>query len=512
MDYLGKFIAQVRNRLAVAVLIGNGLVILGWWLAQQYLKLNTAEVLLVMGCASLLGIILLPWITSRFVTRPTRLIWQAILHIAPDVPNVPPPDIRQRGAGHELVTYLTSQIYQLANVADELANTNANARPNLTNEFVANSIPLPLMVLDKNRTVLFANNSMCTYIEQPQKDVIGQNLYSVLDMSFNSDKTFDSWLKKTKTKAPVASKTWERVRIEVGEHGTRRQFDLVAYYNKNNPNDFETMLVFFDRTKRYNQDDQALNFVALAVHELRTPVTLLRGYIEALEEDLEGKLDEETAGFMRKMRASAQSLSSFINNMLNVARVESNQLVLELHEEKWPGIVQSAVNDLSLRAKIRGVELSAHINNELPTVGVDRAGVYEVLINLIDNAIKYSKPGQKVIIEAHLTRDGMVETSVKDSGVGIPANVIPNLFEKYYRSHRSRDKAGGTGLGLFLCKSIIDAHGGKIWVRSREGEGSTFGFTLHPYANLTEEQKKGENKGITRSAHGWIKNHSLYSR
>ncbi len=87
---------------------------------------------------------------------------------------------------------------------------------------------------------------------------------------------------------------------------------------------------------------------------------------------------------------------------------------------------------------------------------------------------------------------------------------MPHLFEKFYRSHRSRNQVGGTGLGLYLSKAIVDAHGGRLWVRSREGQGSTFGFTVQPYTNLADKQKNGDD--ITRGAHGWIKNHSLYSR
>jgi two-component system sensor histidine kinase VicK len=90
--------------------------------------------------------------------------------------------------------------------------------------------------------------------------------------------------------------------------------------------------------------------------------------------------------------------------------------------------------------------------------------------------------------------------------------VLPNLFDKFYRNHRTKTEVGGTGLGLFLCKSIIDAHGGQIWAKSKEGEGSTFGFTLVPYAKLADELKTGDNADITRTAHGWIKNHSLYRR
>jgi len=106
----------------------------------------------------------------------------------------------------------------------------------------------------------------------------------------------------------------------------------------------------------------------------------------------------------------------------------------------------------------------------------------------------------------------MIETSVQDFGLGITTSIMPNLFTKFYRDHRNRAQIGGTGLGLYLSKAIIDAHGGSIWVRSKPGEGSTFGFTLVPYAQLTEESKRSGNNEIVRGAHGWIKNHSLYRR
>lgn len=512
MDHLEKFVLQVRTHLVVMLLINNVLVIATWWVMQHTLRLDPVLVLAAIIVVSVVSMILVPLASTKFIAEPTRLIWQAILHIAPDVANMPAPDLKKPSLGHELVMYLTSHIYQLASVVENLEKTNASKPADLTSDFVANSMPLPLMVLDKNQTVLFANSAMGAYLERAPKDIINQNVYSVLDMSFNSPQTFDAWLENARNREAVAAQTWERVRIDVGEYRNRRQFDLAAYYNKNNPQGFETMLIFFDHTTTYAQDDQSLSFVSLAVHELRTPVTLLRGYIEVLEEELEGKMDEEMSDFMRKMRAAAQSLAAFINNMLNVARIESNQLVLKLHEDQWPGIVQTAVSDLSLRAKLQGVEIETEIAQGLPSVGVDRVGIYEVLINLIDNAIKYSPGGQRIIIKSYLKQDGVIETTVQDFGAGIPTNIMPNLFEKFYRSHRSRSQVGGTGLGLYLCKSIIDAHGGKIWVRSQEGQGSTFGFTIIPYSSLAEEQKTGDNKDIIRGAHGWIKNHSLYSR
>jgi signal transduction histidine kinase len=215
---------------------------------------------------------------------------------------------------------------------------------------------------------------------------------------------------------------------------------------------------------------------------------------------------------MAKMSATAQQLSAFVNNILNVARVDNDQLSLRLHEEDWSDIVESTVEMMSLRAKVRGISLTQKIADGLPTVGADRISIQEVIANLIDNAIKYSGTSKEIIISTRLNGEGLVETTVQDFGVGVPGAVLPNLFTKFYRDHHNRAQIGGTGLGLYLAKAIVTAHGGNIWVESKEGKGSTFSFTLLPYAKLAEETKNSDNKELVRSAHGWIKNHSLYRR
>ncbi len=512
MDHLQRFVSQFRGRLFIILLIDNAVVFADWWVVEHIFKLSDMGLAISLVATSFVAVAILPWVSARYLTNPTRLIWQAILHIAPDTANVPAPDLKRGGLGHDLVMSLVSHVYQLASVVDTVEKTAANRHQDLHANFVANSMPLPLIVLDKDQNILFANKTMCDYLGLGENETMGRNVYSVLDLSFSSEETLDKWLGNVRQNSPVASNTWERVRL-IQAGNTTHQFDLAAYYNRSNPEGFEVMLIFFDHAS-YEQDDQALGFVALAVHELRTPITLLRGYIEALEEDMEGKLSTEDAVFMHKMKAQAQSLTAFINNMLNVARIESDQLVLKLHEDTWKDIVGTAINDANLRAHVQGVNLVAEVAPGLPTVGVDRVGVYEVLMNLIDNAIKYSgkSVNKKVIVKAVLNKEGMVETTVQDFGAGIPASILPNLFEKFYRSHRSRNQVGGTGLGLYLSKAIVDAHGGHIFVNSKEGEGATFGFTVLPYSKVAEEKKNGDNNNISRGAHGWIKNHSLYSR
>jgi len=514
MDNLQKFVSQVRGRLVVILLINNLLLFVDWWVIEHLIGASTGKLIITLTVITVLSLTLLPWLSTKVITQPTKMIWQAILHIAPDAANVPAPNLKQHSIGRELVANLVSHVYQLASVVDTVEKTAARAHADLKTDFIANSLPLPLIVLDKNQNILFANKAMLDYVKLSASDAVGQSVYSVLDMSFGNEHTLDAWLVQAKANRPVDTKTWERVRLNLPNNQPVRQFDLAAYYNRSNPEGFETLLVFFDHTDSYSQDDQALSFVALAVHELRTPITLLRGYLEALEEDMQGSLTPETADFIHKMKVSAQSLTAFINNMLNVARIENDQLVLQLREDTWPNIVRTAIDDLSLRARVLDVEISANIAPDLPTVGVDRVSMYEVLLNLLDNAIKYSakSPNKEVLISATVNAEGLVETTVQDAGVGIPAGILPNLFEKFYRSHRSKAQIGGTGLGLYLSKAIVEAHGGHIWVRSKEGIGSTFGFTIVPYAKLADEKKNGDNNDINRGVHGWIKNHSLYSR
>jgi len=511
MEYLRRFATQVRTRLFVLLIIDNLVFLLDWWLVEHVFHLTGVELVAALVIVPALALTFIPWLSTRYLTQPTKLISEAILHLSPgSAEPVPAPNPASAHFGKELVASLIHDVYELATVADRYKSQSEHT-DHLNAGYIASSLPVPLLILDSKQIVTFVNDCAASYLGKSAADLIGKDLYSVLDMLFTSDETLDKWLQDVRAHKATATNSWERVRLNPTDEHTLLLFDMAAYYNRDNPSGIETMLVLFDHTKAYSQDDQAVSFIALTVHELRTPLTLLRGYIEAFEEELGGKLDPQMKDFMFKMSATAQQLMAFVNNILNVARVDGDQLVLQLHEQHWDQVVRSAANGLALRAKVRGITLEYSIARDLPTVGADRVSIIEVINNLVDNAIKYSGKSSHIRITTKLNAEGLVETTVQDFGVGIPASAIPNLFTKFYRDHHNRAQIGGTGLGLYLCKAIVSAHGGNIWVTSKEGEGSTFGFTLIPYAQLTAEQKNG-NTDIVRGAHGWIKNHSLYRR
>ncbi|MEO6513561.1 MAG: PAS domain-containing sensor histidine kinase [Candidatus Saccharimonadales bacterium] len=512
MDNLQQLLNQIRKHLVAVLLLENAIVLAVIWVGDTYFNVPLGYLLLASGCLALILITIITVVTGQYVIEPTRALWQAIVHLAPQEQGVAAPNLDKLRVGRSLVANLTAQIYQLATNAEHIDAVTDKQTGNARAEFVMNNLPLPLLILDAEQTIVFANESANKYLGREPADIITKNVYSVLDMSFPSDDTFDTWLKTSQANNATASKLWERVRLNVTDNQPTRLFDLAGYFNKDNSDKNETMLVLFDHTSQYSQDDQAVSFIALSVHELRTPLTVLRGYIEAFEEEFDGKLSPELQDFMYKMKATAQQLAAFVNNILNVARVDEDQLVLELNESGWNEVVKTAVDTMTLRAKVRGITLETKLGDNLPSVGIDRVSIHEVINNIIDNAIKYTGKSTKILISTGLNKEGMVETTVQDWGVGIPENIMGNLFTKFYRDHRNRAQIGGTGLGLYLSKSIITAHGGNIWIKSKVGEGSTFGFTLLPFTELAAERKNSDNKEIVRSAHGWIKNHSLYRR
>jgi signal transduction histidine kinase len=512
MDLLQQLRRQV-TWYVIALLLALNVLLAGiWYGLVRFTVLDPAPIAIISLAAGIIASLIIAFIITTWAIQPLRVFWEALQRLNEGDRNPAIPQAKDLRLAGELVANLTAQVYQLAAQAAQTNTQQQHQKADPTHNFIAQNLPLPLLLLDANETITFVNQAAAQYLGQPAADLVGTNIYLVLDMYFPSNDTFDGWLNAAKVKTATASRSWERVRLNVHDNHPVRLFDLAAYYNRSNSDGVDTILALFDHTKQYSQDDQAISFIALTVHELRTPLTLLRGYIEVFEEELAGTMTPELQDFMLKMRSQAEQLTAFVNNILNVARIEDNQLELKLEQSDWPSILKSNVQALSLQAKVRGITLQCRLATDLPTVGIDRLSVQEVINNLVDNAIKYSGTSKIIKIETHLTQDGLVETTIQDFGLGISTSIMPNLFTKFYRDHRNRAQIGGTGLGLYLSKAIINAHGGNLWVRSKEGEGSTFGFTLVPYAQLAQEQKQDGTRGIARTAYGWIKNHSLYRR
>lgn len=482
----------------------------GVWFFADRVGLSPEATLLSAAAGALIITIVTTRLLTAYLLQPLRVLWQVILHVDPDSNSVEAPNVAKLQLGRELVMSLANRVYQFAGQQQGSKDLDSHRTTVLQAVNVVSRFPLPLFVFNKDLVVTNASDSALSYLNLESSQLFGQQLFESVNLEFPSERTLQTWIRDCQENKVSDHAYWQRVRVVLHDGTTIKQCDIAAHYNRDNQSGTEFIVTLFDHSESYGQDDQKLSFIALAVHELRTPLTMLRGYVEALEEEIAASLNPEMQGYLRKLRLSADQMNAFVNSILNVVKVEGNQLSMHLVEANWPNILQSASASIQSRAREHGINITFTADPNLPTVAVDPVSISEVIGNLLDNAIKYSGNSKEIAVTVTTNKDGMIETSVQDHGVGIPESVLPNIFDKFYRNHRTRSHIGGTGLGLFLAKAVVTAHGGQVWVKSKAGEGSTFTFTLSPYASLAEELKNSDNGDIVRHAHGWIKNHSLY--
>ncbi len=239
-----------------------------------------------------------------------------------------------------------------------------------------------------------------------------------------------------------------------------------------------------DLEKAYEElsvlDKMKSDFIAIASHELRTPLSIIKGYADAFQYGELGELTPLQLEKIKIVNARADQMTKIINDLLDITRLEEGRLV----GQRWPapveGLVVNAVSEYKTRAAEKGLELSHHVEEGLPPVSVDVWRVHQVLENLISNAIKFTPAGGSVTVLARRPAEpGVVEFEVRDTGPGIPLHEQKRLFTMFYQVETdSTRSAGGLGLGLVISKGIVESHGGRIWVESEPGKGSSFKFTL----------------------------------
>ncbi|MBI3288230.1 MAG: PAS domain-containing protein [Elusimicrobia bacterium] len=237
------------------------------------------------------------------------------------------------------------------------------------------------------------------------------------------------------------------------------------------------LVVLHDITRLRRLEQMRRDFVANVSHELRTPLASIKGYAETLRE---GAIDdkENRLEFVRTIEDQAGRLSKLVDDLLDLSAIESGHRPPALRATDVGSLIGAVVRYFGPAAAERGLALAALPPVDLPEALADPEQVRQILGNLIENAVKYNEPNGRVDVSAE-HRDGEILVSVRDTGVGIPEADLPRVFERFYRVDKSRAReAGGTGLGLAIVKHLVEAHGGRVWVASRQPGGSTFFFTL----------------------------------
>jgi signal transduction histidine kinase len=219
------------------------------------------------------------------------------------------------------------------------------------------------------------------------------------------------------------------------------------------------------------------DFLANMSHELRTPLNAIIGFSEVLSERMFGELNEKQEEYMKDIHASGTHLLSLINDILDLSKIEAGRMELEETDFDLPAAIDSAVTLVRERAARRGITLGTAVGEGVGEVRGDERKIRQVALNLLSNAIKFTPEGGRIEVAA-VPNDGSVEVSVSDTGVGIAPEDHEAVFEEFRQVGASAAKQEGTGLGLALARKFIELHGGKIWVTSQVGAGSTFTFTL----------------------------------
>ena len=235
------------------------------------------------------------------------------------------------------------------------------------------------------------------------------------------------------------------------------------------------LLTLHDLTRIRQVETTRREFVSNVSHELRSPLASVKAMVETLED---GAIEEQQVAldFVRRIHKEIDRMTSMTETLLELARMESGHVTLQVTPLGLRSLVTEVVQDFQARAEAKEIILKATLPDSLTTVAGDEEKVRQVLGNLLDNAIKFTPQHGEVTVSAK-EGETAVEVSVSDTGIGIPKEHLPHIFERFYKVDRSR-RDGGTGLGLAIVKHIVQAHGGEVRVESQEGTGSTFTFTV----------------------------------
>lgn len=456
----------------------------------------------------IIGVLLILNVSTAVLTfissvRPTRDLLAAILNVAGERTDLTPPNPNTKKNERTGFRDALQTIYKLSSAQEGtgLTASTLTDKPALNITAALDMTSCGFVAFNHDRKIIYTNKSAPIHIDS--------NGVQTLDLLFNGTDTLDAWLDNCEENSVHAERVWTRIPDQLPNQEGRRFFDVIASYQKGAAT--ETVLNLIERTSQYIVDEENLDFISFAAHELRGPITVIRGYLEVLEDELDGVLKDDQHELFHRLVVSSNRLSGYINNILNTSRYDRRHLSVHLVEDTVAAVYDVISDDMQLRASSQNRLLTVEIPADLPTIAVDRASMSEVFGNLIDNAIKYSNEGGVINFSAKPYGD-FVDISVQDHGIGMPDNVVRQLFQKFYRSHRSRETVAGTGIGLYISKAIVESHGGTIGVRSEEGKGSIFTVLLPIYSTVADKLKAGDNSNVSliSEGKGWINNHSMF--
>jgi signal transduction histidine kinase len=238
------------------------------------------------------------------------------------------------------------------------------------------------------------------------------------------------------------------------------------------------VVVYHDISREVLSDKLKSEFIATASHELRTPLTSIRGYIDLLLLGRLGTLSQPQNDFLKVVKSNVVRLVELIDDLLDVSKAEAGEMRLRRETLDMAEVLYEVGESLYSQFTARSISLAIDVPDGLPQIVADRQRLRQIVVNLVNNACKYTPEGGHVDVIA-LNCGDKLRVDVRDTGVGIAEEAHSHIFTPFFRADNPlREQAGGTGLGLSITKTLVDLHGGEIWFESHEGQGTTFSFTL----------------------------------
>lgn len=352
---------------------------------------------------------------------------------------------------------------------DFIARTESQ-RSRLT--IIINSTVESILAINKEGKILLANTAASELTQLSQTALIGKQIKEVF-----------TWRREMQDFAIDYAKDGSNVYpdLEYTDIANVTHYVKLIVSKINGEQDLQspqTIITIHDETKSRDLENMKVDFVSMAAHELRTPLAATRGYLELITFKEGENVAPEIKNYLQQALKSTAELGSLIDNLLGVTRIERGTLTLRPEKVDIATDIQQAIRNANFTATDKRITLSYDGPISGYYVIADQIAIHEVINNLINNAIKYTNSGGKVNVSLARSDKNYV-IQFKDSGIGIPKASIGNLFTKFYRVHGGLNSGStGTGLGLFIAKSIIERHGGSISVESEEGVGSTFTVTI----------------------------------
>lgn len=324
-------------------------------------------------------------------------------------------------------------------------------------ETIINSIDEPIICLDNNKIVLFANNAATTILNITHEKIINQ---SALDISLNNDLL----RRLIRGMDPDFTKD-EPLKIY---SNNKESYFQVSYANTSNTG---TVIILSNITKFKELDNAKTNFISIISHELKTPISAIMMSLKLLEDKRIGEMNNEQAELTQNIHENSDRLLSITSELLKMTQVETGKLQLNPKVTKPIELINYAINATRVLAEKFGCNIEIEYPEKLPKLFIDSEKIAWVITNLLSNAIHYSEENARIIVGARQV-DKTIEIYVKDFGKGIDPRYHQSIFDRYFRVPGT--KVQGSGLGLAISKDFVEAHGGTMRVESEVGKGSTF--------------------------------------